>query len=243
MSSPGKATDRRRARGAGDARTFVCNSLAAKAQSVAEIEAKLAARGVAADAAAGAIEEARRLGYLDDGELAGQLARGLRARGYGRRRAAQTLRRRDCRRRRRGSGGRGGVRRRGGGRACRSCARAARGRRRQRAPASGLLPRAAWVLVRGGVASGAARAVAVRPAAPKGGTRRVTSFRRKEHRPCTPPRCRSRSATPWSTAGSSLPHCFRCATRSRGMSRSRPRSHAASRSPRRARRATCRSSS
>ena len=72
----------------------MCNSLAAKAQSVAEIEAKLAARGVAADAAAGAIEEARRLGYLDDGELAGQLARGFRARGYGRRRAAQTLRRR-----------------------------------------------------------------------------------------------------------------------------------------------------
>jgi regulatory protein len=73
---------------------FVCNSLAAKAQSVAEIEAKLAARGVAADEAAAAIDEALRLGYLDDAELAGQLARGLEARGYGRRRATTTLRRR-----------------------------------------------------------------------------------------------------------------------------------------------------
>lgn len=73
---------------------FVCNSLAAKAQSVAEIEVKLARRGVAADEAAAAIDEALRLGYLDDAELAGQLARGLKTRGYGRRRAAQTLRRR-----------------------------------------------------------------------------------------------------------------------------------------------------
>ena len=73
---------------------FVCNSLAAKAQSVVEIEAKLAARGVAADEAAAAIDEALRLGYLDDAELAGQLARGLEARGYGRRRATTTLRRR-----------------------------------------------------------------------------------------------------------------------------------------------------
>ena len=40
------------------------------------------------------VAEARRLGYLDDAELAGQLARGLRKRGYGRRRAAQALRRR-----------------------------------------------------------------------------------------------------------------------------------------------------
>jgi SOS response regulatory protein OraA/RecX len=73
---------------------FVCNSLAARAQSVAEIEAKLAARGVVADEAAAAIDEALRLGYLDDTELAGQLARGLEARGYGRRRATTTLRRR-----------------------------------------------------------------------------------------------------------------------------------------------------
>ena len=94
MSSPGRTTNRRRARVAGDARTFVCNSLAARAQSVAEIEAKLAARGVAEDVAAAAVEDAMRLGYLDDAELAGQLARGFRARGYGRRRAAQTLRRR-----------------------------------------------------------------------------------------------------------------------------------------------------
>jgi SOS response regulatory protein OraA/RecX len=40
------------------------------------------------------IERARSLGYLDDAELAGQLARGFRARRYGRRRASQTLRRR-----------------------------------------------------------------------------------------------------------------------------------------------------
>lgn len=73
---------------------FVVDSLAAKAQSVAEIEAKLAARGVTAELAARLVADARRLGYLDDAELAGQLARGFRARGYGRRRAAQTLRRR-----------------------------------------------------------------------------------------------------------------------------------------------------
>src|SRR5512132_2343769 len=73
---------------------FVVNSLAARAQSVAEIEAKLAARGVPADITAAVVDEASRLGYLDDAELAGQLARGIRARGYGRRRAAGELRRR-----------------------------------------------------------------------------------------------------------------------------------------------------
>lgn len=76
------------------ATSFVVNSLAAKAQSVSEIERKLAARGVPLDVARAAVDEARRLGYLDDEELAGQLARGLLGRGYGRRRAAQTLRRR-----------------------------------------------------------------------------------------------------------------------------------------------------
>jgi len=76
------------------AATFVVNSLAAKAQSVAEIEAKLARRGVTPEVAAGVVAEAIRLGYLDDAELAGQLARGFVARGYGRRRAATTLRRR-----------------------------------------------------------------------------------------------------------------------------------------------------
>ena len=74
--------------------TFVVNSLGARAQSVAEIEAKLQARGVPPDVARAAIAEARTVGYLDDAELAGQLARGFRARGYGRRRAAQGLRRR-----------------------------------------------------------------------------------------------------------------------------------------------------
>ena len=70
------------------------NSLGARAQSVAEIEAKLAARGVPPDVARAAVDEASRLGYLDDAELAGQLARGLLSRGYGPRRAAQALRRR-----------------------------------------------------------------------------------------------------------------------------------------------------
>ena len=76
------------------AATFVVNSLAAKAQSVAEIEAKLARRGVTPEIAAGVVADAIRLGYLDDAELAGQLARGFVARGYGRRRAVTTLRRR-----------------------------------------------------------------------------------------------------------------------------------------------------
>jgi regulatory protein len=76
------------------ARTFVVNSLAARAQSVAEIEAKLAARDVPPDVADEVVAEAVRLRYLDDAELAGQLARGFRARRYGPRRAAQALRRR-----------------------------------------------------------------------------------------------------------------------------------------------------
>ena len=76
------------------ARTFVVSSLAARAQSVAEIEVKLGAREIPRDVADEVVAEALRLGYLDDAELAGQLARGFRARGYGRRRAAQALRRR-----------------------------------------------------------------------------------------------------------------------------------------------------
>ena len=76
------------------AATFVVNSLAAKAQSVAEIEAKLARRGLASEVAAAVVADAIQLGYLDDAELAGQLARGFVARGYGRRRAATTMRRR-----------------------------------------------------------------------------------------------------------------------------------------------------
>lgn len=73
---------------------FVVNSLAARAQSVLEIERKLRARGVPPEVADAVIAEARALRYLDDPELAGQLARGFRARGYGRRRAAAALRRR-----------------------------------------------------------------------------------------------------------------------------------------------------
>lgn len=77
-----------------DGRTFVVNSLAARAQSVAEIRAKLARRGLSEDDVAAVIADAASLGYLDDGELAAQLARGHRARGYGRRRAERQLRRR-----------------------------------------------------------------------------------------------------------------------------------------------------
>ena len=73
---------------------FVVNSLAARSQSVAEIESKLSSRGVPADVASEVVAEAVRLRYLDDAELAGQLARGLRTRGYGRRRAERELRRR-----------------------------------------------------------------------------------------------------------------------------------------------------
>jgi regulatory protein len=74
------------------ARLFVVRSLAARPQSVSEIEAKLAARGVAPELAAEAVALALDYGYLDDASLAAQLARGHVARGYGRRRAAQALR-------------------------------------------------------------------------------------------------------------------------------------------------------
>lgn len=86
--------DESRERQAARARTFVVNSLGARAQSVAEIEAKLVVRDVPAEIASEVVAEALRLGYLDDAELAGQLACGYRSRGYGRRRAAAGLRRR-----------------------------------------------------------------------------------------------------------------------------------------------------
>lgn len=73
------------------ARRFVVRSLAARAQSVAEIEAKLTRRSVPPAIAAEAVELARDYGYVDDAELAAQLARGHRARGYGRRRAELAL--------------------------------------------------------------------------------------------------------------------------------------------------------
>ena len=76
------------------ARLFVIRSLSAKAQSTAEIEKKLAARDVPADIVLEAIERVMGYGYLDDAALAGQLARGMRSRGYGRRRAEQKLRER-----------------------------------------------------------------------------------------------------------------------------------------------------
>lgn len=74
------------------ARLFVVRSLAARAQSAAEIEKKLAAREVPPGIARETIERVTEYGYIDDASLAGQLARGMRARGYGRRRAAQKLR-------------------------------------------------------------------------------------------------------------------------------------------------------
>jgi regulatory protein len=74
------------------ARLFVVRSLTARAQSVREIEAKLAARRVPDDLARETVSLAIEHGYLDDRELAEQLARGHRTRGYGRRRAAQALR-------------------------------------------------------------------------------------------------------------------------------------------------------
>lgn len=92
MTDDGGASSRQRQ--AATARAFVVNSLGAKAQSVAELEAKLAAREVPPNLAVELVQEAARLGYLDDGELARQLARGFLTRGYGRRRAALALRRR-----------------------------------------------------------------------------------------------------------------------------------------------------
>ena len=74
------------------ARLFVVRSLAARAQSVAEIEAKLAAREIPPDIATEAVGLALDYGYLDDASLAAQLARGHVSRGYGRRRATQALR-------------------------------------------------------------------------------------------------------------------------------------------------------
>ena len=73
------------------ARLFAVRSLAARAQSEAELRKKLAARDISEVVIGETIELAREYRYLDDAELAGQLARGFRSRGYGRRRAAQGL--------------------------------------------------------------------------------------------------------------------------------------------------------
>jgi regulatory protein len=74
------------------ARLFVVRSLAVRMQSAAEIEKKLAARDIPPEVAQEAIERVAGYGYIDDASLAGQLARGMQARGYGRRRAEQKLR-------------------------------------------------------------------------------------------------------------------------------------------------------
>lgn len=87
-----RRTEVEEAVGRARARLFVVRSLAVKMQSTAEIERKLAARDVPPDMAREAVERARGYGYLDDAVLAAQLARGMRERGYGRRRAEQKLR-------------------------------------------------------------------------------------------------------------------------------------------------------
>ena len=74
------------------ARLFVVRSLAVRMQSTVEIERKLAARDVPPEVAREALERVAGYGYVDDASLAGQLARGMQARGYGRRRAEQKLR-------------------------------------------------------------------------------------------------------------------------------------------------------
>ena len=68
---------------------FVLRSLSARSQSQIEIERKLAAKGASVAVIESAIERAAGYGYLDDASLAGQLARGMLSRGYGRRRAEQ----------------------------------------------------------------------------------------------------------------------------------------------------------
>jgi regulatory protein len=73
------------------ARLFAVRSLAARAQSVGEIRKKLAAREIPPDLVEETVELMTGYRYLDDAELAGQLARGFRDRGYGPRRAAQGL--------------------------------------------------------------------------------------------------------------------------------------------------------
>jgi regulatory protein len=74
------------------ARLFVVRSLAVRMQSEAEIEKKLAARDIPPEVAREAIERVTEYGYIDDASLAAQLARGMQARGYGRRRTEQKLR-------------------------------------------------------------------------------------------------------------------------------------------------------
>lgn len=76
------------------ARLFLVRSLAVRMQSRSELERKLAAQGVPGHVAQEALERVAEYGYLDDEALAGQLARGMCSRGYGRRRAQQKLRER-----------------------------------------------------------------------------------------------------------------------------------------------------
>ena len=80
------------------ARLFVVRSLAVE-DAVDEPSSSRSSRRATsrADIAREAIERVAGYGYVDDASLAGQLARGMRTRGYGRRRAEQKLRARGLR--------------------------------------------------------------------------------------------------------------------------------------------------
>jgi regulatory protein len=73
-------------------KTFLLNSLGARAQSERELEQKLARRGVPASVVREALAFARSYGFTDDGALARYLCEQLRGSGYGARRAEQKLR-------------------------------------------------------------------------------------------------------------------------------------------------------
>jgi regulatory protein len=74
------------------AKTFLLNSLGARAQSERELERKLAARDVPPSVASEALAFARSYGFTDDAALARYLCEQLRESGYGSRRAQEKLR-------------------------------------------------------------------------------------------------------------------------------------------------------
>jgi SOS response regulatory protein OraA/RecX len=74
------------------AKTFLMNSLGARAQTERELERKLAGRGVPPGVTAEALAFARSYGFTDDEGLARYLCGQLRESGYGARRAVEKLR-------------------------------------------------------------------------------------------------------------------------------------------------------
>jgi regulatory protein len=74
------------------AKTFLLNSLGARAQSERELERKLAARDIPPGVAAEALAFARSYGFTDDAGLARYLCEQLRESGYGSRRVQEKLR-------------------------------------------------------------------------------------------------------------------------------------------------------